>query len=154
MNESRSLVCPKCSRQYDGSQFKLFGYEKCKDCKVWLEVEAAAKSGASNQELQSGTAANAKTISAVDLKDVVEAQNRTTYAVRSLARFFFISLQTSLFGGGIIMLTLNNRSNYDFYGNLKSDSAGWVTFGSLVAFVGFLIAVYVGRRELSKSEIH
>lgn len=154
MNESRTLVCPKCNRKYNASQFKLFAYEKCKDCKVWLDVEAKPKMATANDELQSGSTNSPKPNSVIDLKDVVDAQNRTTYAVRSLARFFFISLQASLFGGGIIMLALNDRSHYDFYGNLKSDSAGWVTFGSLWAFVGFLIAFSAGRRELKKSEMN
>lgn len=89
-----------------------------------------------------------------ETRKLVDAQNRTTYAVRSLALFIFISLQTALFGGGMIGLALNNRAHYDVYGDLNPGATFFVVLGWLVAFVGFLVAVLVGRFELNKSKVN
>ena len=89
-----------------------------------------------------------------ETRKLVEAQDRTTFAVRSLALFFFISLQTALFGGGMIGLALNNRAHYDAYGDLNQGATFFVILGWLIAFMGFLVAVLVGRFELNKSKVN
>jgi len=87
------------------------------------------------------------------LEQLISAQNRTTYAVRSLALYFFISLQTALGGGGIISLALNDKSHYDKFGNLNSGATFFVTIGALIVIVGFFLAVILGRVELDKSKV-
>jgi Flp pilus assembly protein TadB len=69
------------------------------------------------------------------LDDLVRAQNRTTHAIRSLALYFFISLQTSLLGVGIIALW--------------PDLA---VLGAIIIIVGFYAAVWYGRSELNMSK--
>jgi ABC-type xylose transport system permease subunit len=89
----------------------------------------------------------------VDIKSLVDAQNRTTFAVRSLALYLFISLQSALFGGGMIGLAINNTSNYDEYGALNSGASFFVTLGALIVFAGFVVSIVVGRWELDKSKV-
>jgi len=88
-----------------------------------------------------------------DARAIVKAQNKTTQAVRSLALFLFISLQSGLFGGGLVSLVLNSKSNYDDYGQLNSGASFLVLIGALTAFVGFIVGVIVGKRELDKSRV-
>jgi hypothetical protein len=86
------------------------------------------------------------------MEALVAAQNRTTYAVRSLALYFFISLQTALVGGGLFGLAVNNESHYDSYGNLNGGATFFAVLGAIIALVGFYVAVFVGRQELNKSK--
>jgi hypothetical protein len=94
----------------------------------------------------------ARLISA-DARAIVQSQAKTTYAVRSLALYLFITLQSGLFGGGLVFLVINSKSNYDEYGQLNSGSIFLVFLGSLIAFIGFIVAVIVGRNELDKSRL-
>lgn len=88
-----------------------------------------------------------------DARAIINSQNKTTFAVRSLALYLFITLQSGLFGGGMINLAINNKSNYDDYGQLNPIALFFVFLGALIAFVGFLVAVVVGRLELDKSRL-
>ena len=88
-----------------------------------------------------------------DARAIISSQNRTTYAVRSLALYLFISLQSALFGGGMIGLAINNSSHYDAYGALNSGASFFVTLGALIVFAGFVVSVVVGRWELDKSKV-
>lgn len=88
-----------------------------------------------------------------DARAIITSQNKTTFAVRSLALYLFITLQSGLFGGGMIALAINNKSNYDEYGQLNSIATFFVFLGALIAFLGFIVAVVVGRQELDKSRL-
>jgi hypothetical protein len=88
-----------------------------------------------------------------DARAIVAAQAKTTYAVRSLALYLFITLQSGLFGGGLVSLVINSKSNYDEYGQLNSGATFLVFLGLLIAFIGFIVAVVVGRNELDKSRL-
>lgn len=88
-----------------------------------------------------------------DARAIITSQNKTTFAVRSLALYLFITLQSGLFGGGMITLAINNKSNYDDYGQLNPIALFFVFLGALIAFVGFIVAVVVGRQELDKSRL-
>jgi hypothetical protein len=87
-----------------------------------------------------------------DARAIITSQNKTTFAVRSLALYLFITLQSGLFGGGMITLAINNKSNYD-HGQLNPIALFFVFLGALIAFVGFIVAVVVGRQELDKSRL-
>jgi hypothetical protein len=88
------------------------------------------------------------------LDELIKAQNRTTYAVRSLAVYFFIYLQTALVGGGVISFAINDRSHYDEYGNLNSGATFFLTLGCLIVIIGFVCAVILGRDQLDKSKLN
>jgi hypothetical protein len=87
-----------------------------------------------------------------DTRAIIASQNRTTYAIRSLAMFFFISLQSSIVGGGLLGLALNNQSHYDSYGNLNGGATFFAALGAIIVLGGFFVAVHVGRQELNKSQ--
>jgi len=52
----------------------------------------------------------------------------------------------------MITLAINNKSNYD-QGQLNPIALFFVFLGALIAFVGFIVAVVVGRQELDKSRL-
>jgi len=83
-----------------------------------------------------------------DAKAIVASQNKTTQAVRSLALFFFISLQTTLGGSGLVSLAILFSN-----GQINSGTMFFIVVGVLIAVVGFIVAVWVGRAELDKSRI-
>lgn len=143
--------CPKCGKTYNSSQLKK---PKCPDCRKWLEyVTADPNSDVATPKAEQSQSTSKATSSEPSISDLIRAQNKTTFAVRSLALYFFISLQTSMIGGGLIISTMSNKENYDYYGNLESGPSSLVTFGYFIAFIGFLVAVLVGRNELNKSKV-
>jgi hypothetical protein len=73
--------------------------------------------------------------SEISLADLVEAQDRTTYAVRSLALYLFITITSSTIGVALIYLV----------------PAAAVP-GALLIVVGFIGSIAVGLSELSKSK--
>jgi hypothetical protein len=81
--------------------------------------------------------------------DLVEAQNRTTHAIRALAVFFFTSLRTGISGSTVFGLGYLCLTNKDFTGfGVFLMFVGWA-----IAFFGFFYAVYSGMTELNKSKI-
>jgi hypothetical protein len=139
--------CPKCSKEFTSSEVISFG--KCPDCKKLLRyIDGPQTVAHGATQINPG-----QTSSDLPLAILIEAQNRTTFAVRSLALFFFISLQSSILGGALIGLAINNKSNYDSYGQLSDGATAFVGLGCLIVVVGFLIAALVGGSELNKSKV-
>jgi hypothetical protein len=141
MNEN--LQCPKCLNKFNSADLK---HERCPDCDRWLEAfdpsnPAAAETPKSKQrsrhkevELEE-TRVDEIDESEISLADLVEAQDRTTYAVRSLALYLFITITSSTIGVALIYLV----------------PAAAVP-GALLIVVGFIGSIAVGLSELSKSK--
>ena len=83
--------------------------------------------------------------------DLISAQNRTTYAIRSLAIFFFTTLCTSLFGYGLVGAGANAALKCSSYYS-DCGSTGLVVGGWLIIAIGFLVGVIAGANELGKSK--
>ncbi len=84
-----------------------------------------------------------------DLDDLVTAQNRTTYAVRSLAIFLLTTFSTSVIGYGLVAAGANAAIRCGSYSDCGADSMtmwGWVIIAA-----GFFMGLGVGIRELGKS---
>ena len=172
MTTSNRYTCKKCS-----ATFRLDRWSQCSNCgenvpeefRVSSTPERARKPqdwGSLVDLPETSSVSNSRRLSSpkpksninseqpiVDIKSLVDAQNRTTFAVRSLALYLFISLQSALFGGGMIGLAINNTSNYDEYGALNSGASFFVTLGALIVFAGFVVSIVVGRWELDKSKV-
>lgn len=144
MNEK--FECRRCDVQFDASKVEN---GKCPNCRRLLYFVGNPEF---DPYASKSTHLDSNGTNGASFDDLVRAQNRTTYAIRSLAMFFFISIQTSILGGGLAGLALNNQSHYDSYGNLNEGATLFAIFGLLIALVGFYIALYVGRQELSKSK--
>ncbi|MBU6144216.1 MAG: hypothetical protein KGQ56_01960 [Acidobacteria bacterium] len=87
------------------------------------------------------------------LADLLEAQNKTTAAVRSLAVFFFINLCSTLFGAAMIYFSTTLKPTCNYYtGACSNPGTGVAIFGALVIIVGFAWAVIAGQIELRKSK--
>ena len=86
----------------------------------------------------------------VGFAQLIEAQNRTTFAVRSMAIFFFITLCSTLVGYFFLTwaaaVALKCTSSYCGDGFLSF--LGW-----LVILVGFIWGVISGVSELGKSRV-
>jgi hypothetical protein len=154
MSDSDLLTCPKCQKTYKASSFKRFGYEKCKDCKVFLEDQETLRRKASERGIASGKALEAKKSTAIEIEtelnpqqELVAAQDRTTRAVRALAVFFFSSLRSGMVGTGLVGLGLL------CFGSAKDFGVILMVAGWLVAFIGFFVAFFRGSEELRKSEL-
>jgi hypothetical protein len=80
---------------------------------------------------------------------VEEAVNRTTHAVRSLAIFLFISIST-LIPGLFAVLTGAFEKDDCMYSCGFAD--GMLYFGYGIIGVGFLVGLFAGMIELSKSK--
>jgi len=151
------LDCPNCSETLT-SQGYCFTCKKHPVGKILNQRVDQVASASSSDTLERATGrstAKETTSSNLELKldQLILAQNRTTYAVRSLAVYFFISLQTALVGGGIVSLALNDKAHYDEFGNLDSGATFFVTIGALIVIVGFVLSVILGRGELDKSKV-
>jgi ribosomal protein L37E len=170
MSDSNEYTCKKC-----GASFRVLKWPQCSNCGEPLPDEIRAKyseaddekvakwqsllsisspperaasrkqrrSLASEQSIDSWDPASQ--ISA-DAKAIVASQNKTTQAFRSLALFFFISLQSGLGGSGLVSLAI-----YFSNGQINSGTMFFIVVGVLISVVGFIVAVWVGRAELDKS---
>lgn len=88
---------------------------------------------------------------------LLQAQNRTTHAVRSLALFFFTWLRTLIFGGGLSAVGQGLFSGA-FFSTSNSEGMMWfglalMVLGGLVIFVGFFVALNRGLTELHLSRL-
>jgi hypothetical protein len=85
------------------------------------------------------------------LQVTIWAIDRTTYAIRSLALFIFISICTSVLGYAIIGAGAVNQAACSYSGE-SCGNGGLVIFGWIVVLVGFVTALIAGINELSKSK--
>jgi hypothetical protein len=125
-----TLICPKCAKNFDSDKLRVY---KCPDCKKWLdwgpdvEVQKYEPAEVVRDELDDLDPAT---------KALVRAANRTTYAVRSLAMYLFITIATGFCGGVLFLIG-------------RPEAA---LIGAIVIIIGFVWAVAAGLNELSKSE--
>ena len=123
-----NLTCPKCGKKYNSDDLRVF---KCKDCRAWLDFDEQefAKSLAPKPDAEDP-------LSALDAstRELILASNRTTYAVRSLSLYLFISITTSFLG--LIVIYLAPEA---------------ALLGSITILIGFITAISVGISELNKS---
>ena len=85
-------------------------------------------------------------------KQIVQAINRTTYAVRALGIWLFATVNTFfLWNNCIVMAERTALRCSEQYGDCGA--SGWVSFSWLVLSVGLSLSVYLGVTELRKSQI-
>jgi phage FluMu protein Com len=125
----QKLECKKCEAQYTSDQVKS---GKCPVCRKWLNYVGIVQSDDAGTQIQETASKSTKEYS---FGDLVEAQTRTTYAVRSLAVYLFITITTSVLGLLLINLAPETPS-----------------FGALVILAGFIWSVTAGISELNKSK--
>ena len=82
------------------------------------------------------------------LADLVEAQNRTTHAVRALAEFFFTWLKFSVFGA------ISYFVGVWIFTSFESNTFGLILMvvGGLTSLIGFFVALNNGLDELDRSK--
>jgi len=131
------LICPKCGKTYSSTDLRLL---RCTECKTWLQWTEVKRSDPSTEHLSSAGIAKAES-AVLDqaTRALVEASDRTTAAVRSIAVYFFTMLTSSLIAGVLVAF------------GYSSQSPALVIMGSLAALVGFLIALVSGLSELRRS---
>ena len=139
---TKFLQCPKCLEQYKAEDLK---HERCPACDRWLEpaevvqqkiAEDTAASHRSKKEAPSSRKVNEGTFRGdAGLAELIEAQDRTTHAVRSLALYFFITVTTSLIGAVLIYTV----------------PAATIP-GVLIVATGFIASIVIGISELNKSK--
>lgn len=132
MNENL-ITCEDCGRPYRADILK-----SCPGCGHEEDAAEIANLYSQLQEDQS-------------LQPTIWAIDRTTYAIRSLALFIFISICTSVLGYAIIGAGVGNQISCSYSGE-NCGNSGLVIFGWIVIFAGFLSALAVGMNELRKSK--
>jgi len=134
--------CPACAKYFASMLFAKRGNVESETEPAPIEIKAQIKSEpkkAAPQQPYSGSAS---------LDDLLEAQDRTTHAVRSLAEFVFTWLKYSLFGSVLILAGIWTSINYipSLFGNIL------VVIGGLVILAGFFVALGRGLDELERSK--
>jgi hypothetical protein len=152
---SAKISCQNCNMK------NSLHLERCQYCGQTLE-QPQHGSDADFQNLISNTD-NSKAPSAhreFTMVDLVNAQNKTTAAIRSLALFFYINLCSSLAAAiilGSAYLSLKGQTKcFNFFGQpscttTPPDYSGYIIFSALVLLIGFIISLSKGIQELSKS---
>jgi hypothetical protein len=82
--------------------------------------------------------------------NVIQAIDRTTHAVRSLAVFFFVSITMSVPGLFLVFTGARDLATCEYACEYP---LGMVNFGYGVIGFGFLIALIAGLMELGKSKL-
>ena len=87
-------------------------------------------------------------------KWTIEAQNRTTYAIRALVRFILIQFLSITIGAVIygIAIALQGTENCERYGNC---GISWFLLfvGSVIIILGVIKSIHAGWTELAQSEV-
>jgi hypothetical protein len=120
--------CKNCTYK-----FNLDEFDRCPSCDH--QGSSPSKRGRVGVSQTVGSANNIQVEAFADLDDLVSAQNRTTYAVRSLALYLFITMTTSFIG--ILLLYLVPSSPIT---------------GSLIIIAGSITAIFIGIAELTQSK--
>jgi len=126
-------------------------YENHEDEKVsrWQELLDVSKNEGSVTSVASPYREPSREIS-VDAKAIINSQNRTTYAIRSLAIFLFTTLCTSLLGYGLVGAGANAALKCDSYSS-DCGAGGLVVAGWFVIAIGFIVGLSLGMSELRRS---
>ena len=124
-----TLICPKCNKNYDGDKLRVY---KCPDCKKWLDYgpDVHVQKYEPEQDFQDE-------LDDLDpaTRALAKAVNRTTYAIRSIALYLFITITTSFLG--LLLIYLAPEA---------------AVLGAFIILIGFVASVSVGISELSKSK--
>jgi uncharacterized Zn finger protein (UPF0148 family) len=163
MSESTRYTCKKCAAVFRADRWVDCSncgeavpseirskYEKKEDEKVsrWQELLDVSKNEGSVTSGSNSSREPSREIS-VDAKAIITSQNRTTYAIRSLAIFLFTTLCTSLFGYGLIGAGTSASLRCDSY--YSDCGSGFMIWGWVIIAVGFIVGLIVGINELGKS---
>ena len=86
-----------------------------------------------------------------DFTFIVAAQDRTTYAIRSLALFLFTTVITSIIGALFYVVNIRGALGCNFEMNCLESYARWVDLGPAIAGLGLVAGVVIGVIELRVS---
>ncbi len=127
---SEKLECKRCDLQFDASKVEN---NKCPHCRRLLHFVSNPENDLYTSNSNRLESRNPKEAS---FEDLVRAQNRTTYAVRSLAVYLFITITTGF--AGLVLINLGRPES--------------IFFGAIVIVIGFIWSIAAGLNELNKSK--
>lgn len=127
---SEKLECKRCDLQFDASKVEN---SKCPHCRRLLHFVSDPEM---DQYSSTSNRFQSRTPKEVSFEDLVRAQNRTTYAVRSLAVYLFITITTGF--AGLVLINLGRPE--------------LVLFGAITLVAGFIWSISAGLTELNKSK--
>ena len=133
---SNVSYCRNCKYKFDFAKFAYCpscGYEAVPSKNQDTSQPSFLASAASRNVHASYSANNTGSDSSTS--SLLKAQNKTTYAVRSLALYLFITVTTSFFGLFVIYVFPQAA-----------------VLGALIIMVGFIVSLSVGISELNKSK--
>ena len=141
MNEV--LKCPDCGTTYYSDSSPV--------CPMCGDMDGAVSSS-SKPTVRASKKIKPEVELSSDTLALINAQDRTTYAIRSIANFLFISICTTALGYGLIGAGAGSAIACA-YRETECGQQGLVIFGWFVITVGFFAALGVGISQLNRSRI-
>jgi|LauGreDrversion4_2_1035121.scaffolds.fasta_scaffold229861_2 hypothetical protein len=139
-------ACPDCGRRYRADKLSV-----CPGCDVETSNEA-------NQEVNQGLSRDSSSRAALSSEEVadwlslVDAQNRTTYAVRSIALFLLVTSASALVGAVFYAAYLSALLDCGLDTYCIKSIEGWSNVGPSIAGLGILVSLVIGLSELRASK--
>lgn len=138
--------CPDCGRRYRADKL-----DECPGCGV-DSSEDAESSRSSDATRRLGAKIQSASLQEDDLDTLVDAQDRTTYAVRALALFFFTTTATSFIGLVIYYLNVRGTLECELDMSCLESYSSWRDLGPAVAALGVVAGIVIGVSELRASK--
>jgi hypothetical protein len=139
---SELFPCPDCGRHYRADKLK-----ECPGCGDVSTSQPKTPSRSFNHSIDS------RTYEVSNQELLIQAQDRTTYAIRSLALFFFTAASTSIIGFSIYYFNLRGVLNCGFDSYCIEGYSGWQDVGPTIAGIGLLAAIAIGINEVRASKL-
>lgn len=139
-------ACPDCGRRYRADKLSV-----CPGCDV--ETSDLAPQAASRVLLRdSSSRVGLQSEDETDWLTLVDAQNRTTYAVRSIALFLLVTSASALVGAAFYWAYLSALLDCELNSYCIKSLEGWSNVGPSIAGVGLLVSLAIGLFELRASK--
>jgi hypothetical protein len=139
--------CPDCGRRYRADKLN-----ECPGCGVTSSEGAESSRSTDATGRLDPNVQTAFFIHEDDLDTLVDAQDRTTYAVRALALFFFTTTATSFIGLVIYYLNVRGSLECELDISCLESYSSWSDLGPAVAALGLIAGIVNGISELRASK--
>ena len=151
ITDARMIKCATCGREYNSLRLK-----KCPACAVSNQASTVVAEDVprAQPQIQHQIPEEEDPIYEF-LQELINAQNRTTHAVRALVRFFFIQLSALTIAGFFYSLANNSVNAYacTTQGTSCNPNGFFIFLAVAIWIVGIFISSSIGWKELSGSNI-
>ena len=144
---SEKLKCKRCDLQFDSSKVVN---NKCPHCRRLLYIVSDSDLGSYSYSSNS-TSLGSSSHQEASLDDLVRAQTKTTYAVRSISLFVLITTATTIIGSIFYVLYLRGVLSCQLDSVCLESQSRFEYLGPSIAAIGLLAGLVIGLAELRAS---